>query len=141
MALQLLLHQLRIPSACRHAFGLLMSGAYIHGTGKAPLQRPRARSTCQHSLAFMAPAHLVPCGVGLEQSTRVRCLKENFSRKVQMPLPSYLATRAFSLAFLSSTTIVALKQCPNRLVCWLPPNIIDHDSLQFTTKTLSSRLI
>ena len=111
------------------------------GRGKRLSNAPEHGAHANTRLAFMAPALLVPCGVDLEQSTRVRCLKGNFSRKVQTPLPSYLATRAFSLAFLSSTTIVALKQCPNRLVCWLPPNIIDHDSLQFTTKTLSSRLI
>lgn len=33
MALQFLLPQLRIQSACRHAFGLLMSGAYPWTTG------------------------------------------------------------------------------------------------------------
>jgi hypothetical protein len=94
MALQFLLPQLRIQSACRHAFGLLMSGAYPW-TGKAPPhQHPRAHANTR--LAFMAPAHLVPCGVGLEQSTQVRCLKGNFPRKVQTPSPSYLAAPAFS---------------------------------------------
>jgi len=74
------------------------------GRGKRLSNAPEHGAHANTRLAFMAPAHLVPCGVGLEQSTRVRCLKGNFPRKVQMPLPSYLATRAFSLAFLSSTT-------------------------------------
>lgn len=46
------LHQLRIPSACRDAFGLAMSGHISMDGESASPTPPRARSTCQHSPRF-----------------------------------------------------------------------------------------
>ena len=96
----------------------------ISMAGKAPLQRPRAHGNTR--LAFMAPAHLVPCGVGLEESAGVRLRKEGISlEKFKCP-----SLAAWPHALLSSS---CAKTMPQSSRCWLPPDIKDQDSLQFRT--------
>ena len=116
------LHQLRIPSACRHAFGLLVSGAYPW-PGKRLSNAPEHMATLAslswrpHILFPAASAWKNPLVFGGEKGISLEKFK----------CPSLAA---WPHALLSSS---CAKTMPQSSRCWLPPDIKDQDSLQFRT--------